>query len=47
MKLKNLHCSKPLPGHGWSRYSRLEKGLVGAMMNSSGIVITCSSELCV
>jgi hypothetical protein len=30
--LKNLHCQKPLPGNGWRRYNRLEKGLMGAVV---------------
>jgi hypothetical protein len=32
VKLKNLHCYKPLPGNGWGRHSRLEKGLAGAVV---------------
>jgi hypothetical protein len=30
--MKNLHCYKPLPGNGWLRHSRLEKGLAGAVV---------------
>jgi hypothetical protein len=32
MKLKNLHCHEPLPGDAWWRHSRLEIGLVGAVV---------------
>jgi hypothetical protein len=32
VKLKNLHCQNLLPGNGWWRHSRLEKGLVGAVV---------------
>jgi hypothetical protein len=32
VKLKNLYCFKPLPGNGWQKHSRLEKGFAVAVV---------------